>query len=82
MTGKFLLPDQSNDSDTADRVCWVNSSKPISSKPVADLELLVEWIRNCEAYSVPPTRSGFPDFFDQTGPEFSQKSGFFKKLPN
>ena len=38
--------------------------------------------------AVPPTRSGFPDFgpdpdfFDQTGPEFSQKSGFFKKLPN
>ena len=46
MTGKFLLPDQSNDSVTTDRVCWVNSSKPISSKPVADLELLVEWIRN------------------------------------
>ena len=37
--------------------------------------------------TVPPTRSGIPDFgpdpdfFGQTGPKFCQKSGFKKKLP-
>ena len=37
------------------------------------------------AFSVPPIRSGIPDFgpdkdfFGQTGPEFCRKSGVFKK---